>query len=98
MAFAGLKKDKDRNDLITYLKEAVRCLSGLFPWFTTHSRSIADCMSSSCSDTSLFIPAYLNIVSVIVRIDDILAPRISTSPLNPILVVTRLRYCVVDGA
>jgi hypothetical protein len=23
MAFAGLKKDKDRNDLITYLKEAV---------------------------------------------------------------------------
>jgi hypothetical protein len=27
MAFAGLKKDKDRNDLITYLKEAVN----LFP-------------------------------------------------------------------
>lgn len=26
MAFAGLKKEKDRNDLITYLKEAVRCL------------------------------------------------------------------------
>lgn len=24
MAFAGLKKDKDRNDLITYLKDAVR--------------------------------------------------------------------------
>ena len=24
MAFAGLKKDKDRNDLITHLKEAVR--------------------------------------------------------------------------
>ena len=23
MAFAGLKKDKDRNDLITYLKDAV---------------------------------------------------------------------------
>ena len=23
MAFAGLKKDKDRNDLITYLKESV---------------------------------------------------------------------------
>jgi len=23
MAFAGLKKDKDRNDLVTYLKEAV---------------------------------------------------------------------------
>ena len=22
MAFAGLKKDKDRNDLVTYLKEA----------------------------------------------------------------------------
>jgi hypothetical protein len=35
MAFAGLKKGKDRNDLITYLKEAVRILtfsssSGLF--------------------------------------------------------------------
>ena len=27
MAFAGLKKDKDRNDLITYLKDAVRILS-----------------------------------------------------------------------
>jgi len=24
MAFAGLKKEKDRNDLITHLKEAVR--------------------------------------------------------------------------
>ena len=24
MAFAGLKKDKDRNDIVTYLKEAVR--------------------------------------------------------------------------
>ena len=24
MAFAGLKKDKDRNDLVTYLKDAVR--------------------------------------------------------------------------
>ena len=23
MAFAGLKKDKDRNDLVTYLREAV---------------------------------------------------------------------------
>jgi hypothetical protein len=26
MAFAGLKKDKDRNDLITYLMEAVSFL------------------------------------------------------------------------
>jgi hypothetical protein len=26
MAFAGLKKDKDRNDLVTHLKEAVRAL------------------------------------------------------------------------
>jgi len=26
MAFAGLKKDKDRNDLVTYLKDAVRTL------------------------------------------------------------------------
>ena len=26
MAFAGLKKDKDRNDLVTYLKDAVRIL------------------------------------------------------------------------
>jgi cytochrome c2 len=24
MAFAGFKKEKDRNDVITYLKEAVR--------------------------------------------------------------------------
>jgi cytochrome c2 len=27
MAFAGLKKDKDRNDLITHMKEAVRACS-----------------------------------------------------------------------
>jgi len=27
MAFAGLKKEKDRNDLVTYLKNAVRILS-----------------------------------------------------------------------
>ena len=27
MAFAGLKKDKDRNDLVTYLKEAVSLTS-----------------------------------------------------------------------
>lgn len=27
MAFAGLKKDKDRNDLITHLKQAVRAQS-----------------------------------------------------------------------
>ena len=36
MAFAGLKKEKDRNDLITYLKESVRvptlfmCCPGVF--------------------------------------------------------------------
>ena len=27
MAFAGLKKEKDRNDLITYLKESVSTMS-----------------------------------------------------------------------
>ena len=27
MAFAGFKKEKDRNDVITYLKEAVRDVS-----------------------------------------------------------------------
>lgn len=33
MAFAGLKKDKDRNDLVTYLKDAVRVMQflSLFP-------------------------------------------------------------------
>jgi len=34
MAFAGLKKDKDRKDLVAYLKDAVRILhlfiSGVF--------------------------------------------------------------------
>jgi hypothetical protein len=30
MAFAGLKKDKDRNDLITWLKDAVRSFT--FPF------------------------------------------------------------------
>ena len=30
MAFAGLKKDKDRNDLVTYLKDAVRVSSSHF--------------------------------------------------------------------
>jgi hypothetical protein len=31
MAFAGLKKDKDRNDLVTYLKDAVRILVSSTP-------------------------------------------------------------------
>jgi cytochrome c len=29
MAFAGFKKEKDRNNVIAYLKEAVRYFSGL---------------------------------------------------------------------
>ena len=34
MAFAGFKKEKDRNDVITYLKEAVRYFQvSLFPPF-----------------------------------------------------------------
>ena len=35
MAFAGFKKEKDRNDVITYLKEAVR-------YFQPHSSSPFD--------------------------------------------------------
>lgn len=35
MAFAGLKKDKDRNDLITYLKESVCVLGFPFGMFLT---------------------------------------------------------------
>ena len=31
MAFAGLKKEKDRNDLVTYLKEAVRHVHAIAP-------------------------------------------------------------------
>lgn len=31
MAFAGFKKEKDRNDVITYLKEAVRSLCTILP-------------------------------------------------------------------
>lgn len=33
MAFAGLKKEKDRNDLITYLKEAVSIVLRRVLWF-----------------------------------------------------------------
>lgn len=29
MAFAGLKKEKDRNDLITWLKDSVSCGHGV---------------------------------------------------------------------
>ncbi|TFK99344.1 cytochrome c-like domain-containing protein [Pterulicium gracile] len=35
MAFAGLKKEKDRNDLITHLKEAVRCSPFIPPLMTS---------------------------------------------------------------
>lgn len=34
MAFAGLKKEKDRNDLITYLKEAVSPIMFMFVFVT----------------------------------------------------------------
>lgn len=40
MAFAGLKKDKDRNDLITWMKEAVS-----FPSFATMTSTLtANCV------------------------------------------------------
>ena len=41
MAFAGLKKEKDRNDLIAHLKEAVRQL------FHFPVRSVSDCLKPS---------------------------------------------------
>lgn len=42
MAFAGLKKDKDRNDLITYMKESVRAH---FSSTTSANFILPDCMS-----------------------------------------------------
>lgn len=41
MAFAGLKKDKDRNDLVTYLKEAVRAS------LLSQNLEMADCYTVS---------------------------------------------------
>lgn len=41
MAFAGLKKEKDRNDLITHLKEAVRVFALFYLFYLSlHSISI----------------------------------------------------------
>ena len=39
MAFAGLKKEKDRNDLVTYLKEAVRHCYSRPRYASPHSTS-----------------------------------------------------------
>ena len=44
MAFAGFKKDKDRNDVIAYLKEAVCYFRALFSRLLTDI-SRADCVS-----------------------------------------------------
>ena len=43
MAFAGLKKEKDRNDLITYLKEAVSIIFRRVLWFMVLI-GVADCI------------------------------------------------------
>ena len=46
MAFAGLKKEKDRNDLVAYLKQSVRALNffasypGVFLTVPTSSRPL----------------------------------------------------------
>lgn len=38
MAFAGLKKAKDRNDLVTYMEEAVSCIGSDKRASVTHGR------------------------------------------------------------
>lgn len=43
MAFAGLKKDKDRNDLVTYLKESVRTFR--FSCYRRHLTNPLPCFS-----------------------------------------------------
>ena len=52
MAFAGLKKDKDRNDLITYLKDSVRVmpLSSLCFWLFLIVPVLSDCLICSFYD------------------------------------------------
>ena len=41
MAFAGFKKEKDRNDVITYLKEAVRRFHVSFSLFVDANVSLS---------------------------------------------------------
>lgn len=56
MAFAGLKKEKDRNDLVTYLKEAVSLLRRLFSPLRFLTMSVLDRVKSSIGNLdSLFL-------------------------------------------
>lgn len=62
MAFAGLKKDKDRNDLITYLKNSVSIRELSFRFVILMLRSSLDCLSCSSlfadrtTDSTRYIP------------------------------------------
>lgn len=76
MAFAGLKKEKDRSDLITYLKEAVRHFIR-FPLpllIVVHLLVYRQLKLLTRTDIRIFISAYLNLILVIVHVDDILGP------------------------
>ena len=55
MAFAGLKKDKDRNDLVTYLKEAVSNALSVSTFLLT---CVVDFLNemAPCSTPSILIP------------------------------------------
>lgn len=62
MAFAGLKKDKDRNDLVTYLKDAVRILAS-----STFRAAVFLTLSMSFSVLEDSVPFRYNIHIIIIH-------------------------------
>lgn len=53
MAFAGLKKEKDRNDLIAHLKQAVSSVFYLRSIYVTHWFAFIDCLNFFSSNRVL---------------------------------------------
>jgi hypothetical protein len=92
MAFAGLKKEKDRNDIITYLKESVRIRS--------HPNSSAPLTDGDDADRIKFFignPDFLLHIPILIPLGvvlDITVHPLHASPFTTLLCLRNLKTCL----